>query len=275
MSDNIPDELVMEILGRLPVRTLLRFRCVCKSWCSLISSENFVTFWFNQTKRSVNNMNNLLLKHYTLHDKPHKQEHFSLHLDDESFTEYPLNKGSRPVARFDHLTVVGSCNGMVCVAEDHTLYLWNPSVRKFVVLPRPLKILHNKLYYVLALGLGFDSTTNDYKVVRIVYLSGGYLSVDREVDIYSLKEGGWRRISAISGSCWVPRIDCEKSQAYLNGAIHWVTGWSHNSFIVLFNLSTEVFYKIELPTSLGHIREAHSLSLGVFQDSLCVFQSDT
>ncbi|XP_059651123.1 F-box/kelch-repeat protein At3g06240-like [Cornus florida] len=228
MADNIPDEVVTEILGRLPARTLLRFRCVYKSWCSLIGSENFVTFWFNLTKHSVNNMNNthlLLLKHYTEHDE---LEHFSLHLDDESFTtEYPLNQGSHPIARLDpYLTMVGYCNGMVCIIDDimyfsdRTLYLWNPSVRKFVLLPRP-RIITGRYERVLGFGFGFDSTTNDYKVVRIVYLPGGYISGGtEEVDIYSLKEGGWRRIS-VSGP--VPRIDYEEqSNAYLNGAIHWI-----------------------------------------------------
>ncbi|XP_059653428.1 F-box/kelch-repeat protein At3g06240-like [Cornus florida] len=179
MSDNIPNEVVMEILGRLPVKTLLRF----------------------------------------------------------------------------------------------SLYLWNPSIRKFVVLPRPrITCSSHGFDYYRVLGFGFDSTTNDYKVVRIVYISGG-----TEVDIYSLKEGDWRRIS-VSGP--VPRIDCDPSHAYVNGTIHWVTrGRNCHNFIVLFNLGTKVFSQMELPTSLqrsiAQIGQPRSLSLAVFQDSLCVFQSDS
>ncbi|XP_047339496.1 F-box protein CPR1-like [Impatiens glandulifera] len=38
----IPDEILADILCRLPVKCLLRLRCVSKSWLSLISSSHFV-----------------------------------------------------------------------------------------------------------------------------------------------------------------------------------------------------------------------------------------
>nr|XP_017240031.1 PREDICTED: uncharacterized protein LOC108212829 [Daucus carota subsp. sativus] len=38
----LPEEMVNEILCWLPVRTLLRFRSVCKSWLSIISQPNFI-----------------------------------------------------------------------------------------------------------------------------------------------------------------------------------------------------------------------------------------
>ncbi|VYS55187.1 unnamed protein product [Arabidopsis thaliana] len=35
-------DLVMEILAKVPVKDLLRFRCVCKSWRSLFQDERFI-----------------------------------------------------------------------------------------------------------------------------------------------------------------------------------------------------------------------------------------
>ncbi|KAG4970224.1 hypothetical protein AAZX31_13G091900 [Glycine max] len=36
----LPEELIIEILLRLPVKSLLRFKRVCNSWLSLISDAN-------------------------------------------------------------------------------------------------------------------------------------------------------------------------------------------------------------------------------------------
>jgi hypothetical protein len=37
----LPDEMVTEVLLRLPVKSLLRFRAVCRSWAATISSDEF------------------------------------------------------------------------------------------------------------------------------------------------------------------------------------------------------------------------------------------
>src|SRR4051812_32733503 len=37
----LPEDLVVEILLRLPVRSLLQFKCICKFWKTLISDPKF------------------------------------------------------------------------------------------------------------------------------------------------------------------------------------------------------------------------------------------
>ncbi|XP_059657553.1 F-box protein At3g07870-like [Cornus florida] len=274
MSDNLSNELMMEILARLPVRTLLQIRCVCKSWCSLISSDNFTTFCLNRTTHlnKINNTHLLLIRHFTEDDE--KQERFSLYLDNESLTEHHMNLESRPIARMcAYFDIIGSCNGLVCLIDCimiHTdlVYLWNPTIRKLVVLPEPRITFHSHGPYHRALGFGFDSATNDYKVVRIAYFRGG-----PEVDIYSLKEGGWRQISPAGH---IPEMQFDAPNACFHGAIHWLyRAGNCVPYILSFNLGSEVFSLMELPMSLGQRRvQVRMLSVGVFQDSLCVFFND-
>ncbi|KAI3776462.1 hypothetical protein L1987_46247 [Smallanthus sonchifolius] len=42
MSDNTPLEIQEEIMKRLPVKSLIQFRCVSKTWKSLIDSSDFI-----------------------------------------------------------------------------------------------------------------------------------------------------------------------------------------------------------------------------------------
>ncbi|XP_059663021.1 uncharacterized protein LOC132308805 [Cornus florida] len=61
MSDYyIPDDLLIDILCKIPMSDLLNFRRVCKSWASLISSHGFGIVSFNSNKE-LNRIHHLLV----------------------------------------------------------------------------------------------------------------------------------------------------------------------------------------------------------------------
>ena len=59
----LPDELITEVLSFLPVRSLMRLKCVCKSWKTLISDSTFVKLHLKRSAR---------IKHLAIFSKAYK-----------------------------------------------------------------------------------------------------------------------------------------------------------------------------------------------------------
>ena len=53
-SYTIPNDLVEEILSRLPVKSLMRFKCISKAWHTLISSHQFAKSHFQRASQNPN-----------------------------------------------------------------------------------------------------------------------------------------------------------------------------------------------------------------------------
>lgn len=266
MSDYLPDSLLPQILSRLPVESLLRFRCVSKQWCSLISSPNFIsTHLSHSVSTTTTTTSLLLLRHLSL--KSRKQEHYSVYLDSskpENLTlvkelKFPFKTRSK-----NHFRVVGLCNGLFCLSDDlfgytYSIILWNPAIRKGITLPTPR--VHFGPYgpYMFCFGFGFDYKTNDHKVVRIAYLqgfNGAYTVLPPEVEVYSLSTGLWKTVNSNDISCKI--VEYFYSSVYQNGAIHWVCyrkseGGVFSNSLLVFDLSDETFSEMGLPRELVHV----------------------
>ena len=96
---------------------------------------------------------------------------------------------------------MGTCNGLIFLADDsygHCYIIYNPCVRKLVKLPKP-NINFSSYAGFNASGFGFDSKTNDYKVVRFVTREQKVQKGKSppEVEVYSLSTGKWRMVTAL------------------------------------------------------------------------------
>jgi len=107
---------------------------------------------------------------------------------------------------------------------------------------------------VHSLGFGFDSISNDYKLVRVVYLqdcSFDFDEVPPMVEVYTMRRGCWRMIT--NDLKYVIRE--QSACAFLNGACYWI---GYNSLerdeprhaTVAFNLGNEVFVQMTVPDCL-------------------------
>ncbi|XAR68182.1 hypothetical protein NMG60_11003223 [Bertholletia excelsa] len=279
MSDYLPGDVLIEILSRLPVKSLLRFTCVCRQWYSLITNPNFISTHLNQSLSNAKNDSNqlLLVRHYNMFQET---ERFVLHLDDDSFDEYEELQCSFRIVN-EYFRIVGTCNGLICLSDDYdthtdTIILWNPSVRKHVILPKPQ--FHCVSGGVCLLGFGFDAINNDYKVVRIVYQHNipddHNYKVPPLVEIYTQNSGNWRNICDIAPNTVL--YNFFPLPGFLNGSVHWIGSGQHckdssRNLIAAFDMVDEVFRDIMMPDILAKT-DVLKLSISVLGTSLTIIQ---
>ncbi|GMJ12181.1 hypothetical protein HRI_004887300 [Hibiscus trionum] len=250
MSDYMPEEVILKILNRLPVRSLLRFRSVCKSWNILISHPSFISAHLQSSlTRPPNNTSFLLLGC----SKKYRVRCF-LHYDNAGFGRFKRLKFPNFDLPADY-RVVGSCNGLLCLqlsyyGEDYfNLVLWNPSIQKYIYLPH-LSVSEDD---DLNVGFGFDSRNNDYKVLVVGVDKGGSWI---QPYLFSLNGNCSKRVTAIP-----PNYDFgpDGSLPFVSGAVHWLgyqkrNAGEFNHAILGFHLSSEEFLVINLPECLTGFR---------------------
>ncbi|XP_074352945.1 F-box protein CPR1-like [Apium graveolens] len=243
------EHLIAQIIDRLPVRDLLRCRCVSKPWCSLIDSPRFVKA---HLKRSIEckAKPGIIIKSFI----SYSVDFDSLH--NKTTTAVEIDE---PLKTLLHATGdVGSCNGLHCLYNLQTdLFLWNPAMRKCRKLPdapaeflRPFEFDQSSLC-----GFGYDAVNDDYK------LCGS------KVTIYSLKANSWRRLPNISGNfqfrgAW---------GIFMGGALHWITVTAPGSpSILAFDLGDENYKEVPMPRLQNDI--VKNMNIVIFAESLCMLE---
>ncbi|KAL8126223.1 F-box protein CPR1-like [Apium graveolens] len=272
MSDLFPPHLLCNIFSRLPVKSLLTFRCVSKPVCALIDSPHFIKTHLQQSL--VSNSNRTIIT-------------ASIHGSDIYYTDFDLNNAFATFINhpFTHSGAhfIASCNGLIllltakgsCVFETLSppdppnldLVLVNPATRTHKLLP--VSPIEYPVYYsgteceFVSYGFGYDSVCDDYKVVRIAQFPD---LVKNEVKVFSLKKIVWRRVQDF------PYVLYATAQGvFLDGVLHWLaTKRSKTEAVVIasFDLGTEKY------GSLPHPRYSDMsdfvAALGVLGGKLCL-----
>ncbi|XP_058198470.1 F-box/kelch-repeat protein At3g06240-like [Rhododendron vialii] len=269
--NNLPPDIIADVLSRLPVNSLYRFKCVSPSWNSLISSPYFAQTHFNRTH--TNNPNKHLLHNIVLQSITQDLYTVDLTADVPFATKLDLPSLQPPDDK-----VLGSCNGLLlfCRTGRSNFFLLNPSTRECKKLPSlPFVLNPGHGFYSCLYGVGYDSTTDDYKVVMLSFYdesdpeseSESYpLSDTTTVAVYSLKSNAWRRIQDTQYIHWGMTFG-----AYFNGCLHWVCRREGSYLIVAFDLADEVFREVSLPASWAEADdEIRKFELVVVGGCLCL-----
>ncbi|XP_006360353.1 F-box/kelch-repeat protein At3g23880-like [Solanum tuberosum] len=262
-TPNLPEELITEILKRVPVKSLLQFRCVSKSWLGIISSSDFVKTHLSLSANDKEYKHHRLMLSFVQPEYNLKDCSLGSLLYGsvtEAFDlDYPMKNPVKSV------WIVGSVNGLICVAiEENDLFIWNPSIRKFKRLPDSRPTLRCGYYFMY--GFGYDEVHDDYKVVGIFCIFGAGGSYDVEVKIYGLKSDSWRNVDDFQGG-----VLLNDSGKFVKGKLHWATtarlgeynGWD----IISIDLKDEKWGKIEQPC---YEKGNFDFVLGVLEDNLSV-----
>lgn len=188
-----------------------------------------------------------------------KEDPYSLHYDNNACNQYcevefPI--GLKEEMINPCFRVVGTCNGLVCLADDlgryaYNFVVWNPSIRKYVTLPKPFVRFATHGGYDAFIGLGYDAIGNDYKVVRLATLLDQHDMFDEcptLAQVYSLAKGSWGQLRSDFPPC---AMIGSSVQAFVNGALHWLAlhtvDAGFNYFVLTFDVGSESFREIMLP----------------------------
>lgn len=131
-----------------------------------------------------------------------------------------------------------------------SFFLVNPSTRQSKKLPiSPFSMNSvDKCLCLDSYGLGYDSSSDDHKVVSIAHYGYGCDFDDNIVSVYSLRTSSWRRIE---DSPYIHTPYGPSSGIFVNGALHWFAssfvGSNNSTVIASLDLTYENFGDVPSP----------------------------
>ncbi|XP_057436194.1 F-box/kelch-repeat protein At3g23880-like [Lotus japonicus] len=178
----LPHELIVEILLRLPVRSLVRFKSVCTAWRSLISNPQFGKSHFDLAASPTHRLLRERFNNFDISEIESFDLKASLH-DDSAVVnlKFPPHSGT-------YIKALGSCRGFIMLTSPKLgdLILWNPSTGAHKEIPAtyvdwdswydPSTSTHVRrgippyfagLFFDPLSGFGYDQSKDDYLLVII------------------------------------------------------------------------------------------------------------
>ncbi|OEL16249.1 hypothetical protein BAE44_0022732 [Dichanthelium oligosanthes] len=183
----LPEEVMTEVFLRLPIKSILRCRGVCRSWADALSSEEFCRL--HMAKAEAASVPPKLFFTSPTSGFEATAVYLGSSSDPDDGLLFTLNG-----VRGDFLNMTSSpCHGLTLLydAVAPAYYVFNAATRAVTRLPPCQDSAH------ATAGLTFDARAKEYKVVRLFH--GKYLEKQHiKCEIYSL--GGKQ------GDCWRPAV---------------------------------------------------------------------
>nr|KAJ0205408.1 hypothetical protein LSAT_V11C500243160 [Lactuca sativa] len=216
---NFPDSLLIEILARLPVKSIFSFKSVCKHWQTLISHPSFCRFYYSILNSSSRPLR--ILYRYTW--LPNFKEFVNrLGTEIHSSSEFSVLFLSTPEEQllYDQFRVLSMSNGLVlCCWRSPTpfdYYICDPLTRQWITLPRRGPKYHEFFKEGLITRVNEDHMLTSYIVVMLKLFESNYLNLE----IFSSETGKWISYKL---PCPIPiqLQGLSDGPFYCYGALHW------------------------------------------------------
>ncbi|XP_026443983.1 F-box protein CPR1-like [Papaver somniferum] len=271
---SIPEELYHEILLRLPVKSLLICKSVCRNWYALISTSDFV-----KTHTAIQDEKPILM--LELEGPVWNCESsivYSIGYDSLASTsivendaidgiemDYPFKSLAYRIVR-----LLGSSNGLVCmwlfdkVGDRCCICLWNPATREYKEIP-PFSAIGSYCDVQLH-AFGYDHKTDDYKL--LIGVEAAESKDTTNIHVYTLASNSWK-----TGIPYRFPYD-QRAGVSFNGDLHWVPLGDQENYVILsLDISDENFKEMQIPKELSRNAANQYLFLGVLEGCLCLLVS--
>ncbi|KAL9244700.1 hypothetical protein vseg_018449 [Gypsophila vaccaria] len=251
---SLPQDILFdEILARLPVKSLIRFKTVCRSWYFIISSTEFA-----KTHLAFSSSRQVFLTEIleTIRGYGRRSLHL-LHYKEGNNVNAHIHRLVKLISKNYGIMecLVGCCNGIVCLSLYSKYHyvkqyiLWNPATHEYREIDNPYGDCEAK-----AFGFGYASSIDDYKITAIYCDSKEKVN---NVYLYSLKAGTWKKI--VANIAW--KVVHREYSLFYDDKIY----WRGCKIIVAIDLVTE---KWEEHSLMNWLSEYEYVNLFVEQKRL-------
>ncbi|XP_033147121.1 putative F-box protein At4g10190 [Brassica rapa] len=255
-EEYLPEDLLVDILSKVPLASLARFRSVSKRWKVLI---NYLRFKKSSQIMLIDS------RVYLVSINLLGGQDNVVNITSQFSLKDPLSSSSKQV----NIREVFHCQGLLlCTTEDNRLVVWNPCLDETTwIKPRS--------YYersdIFALG---KSSCNKYKILRIA-LHGPRRAFEfmkpRLYEIYDFTSNSWRVVHDETKDWSI--LGLARRGTCVDGNTYWLSFSSSQQLwmdiLLCFDFSTERFTSMHIPSS-GRM---FALSMTREEQKLCMLAS--
>ncbi|KAL3498127.1 hypothetical protein ACH5RR_040859 [Cinchona calisaya] len=259
---SLHDDVVLEILLRLPHKSVVRFKSVSKNWCSIIRSPSFIKFYLRYNPVGLL----ISMAEYTedidlplgrqvlrvqpcFYYSPLQQPQLDCGKPFDCFLKFP----STSLKLYMDATKV--VNGIACVFEHQRVFVCNVCTGEIMRLPDPKTCCDDNNSY----HFGYDPVNDLYKLLKIDNVISGQdgMAATPAAYRYSIltlgRDSSWRKLALKYFRANNEPMMFDAESLLMKGTLYWINKMpNQNAGMISFDLDQEKFQFVKPPLEVNH-----------------------